>query len=274
MERPNIYKYLHYREYLKDMYHYLKITTGGRFSFRSFAKKAHMGSPNYLKMVIDGDRELSSTTLGKFGIALELKKHEIQFLESLVLYCKSKSSEEKEYHLAKIKKNKRFKLTKNISEDQHGLFSKWYIPAIREMVLLKGFKESPQWIARKLRAPISSHEVKQAIDILLEIGFLIRDDSGRLKQSQPMLATDSEEKSETLWNFHYKMITLSANALKLPATDRHISGMTLALTKQQFSEVKIMVQSFFAQMQDYLEEQADVPTMVCQINFQQFPVTK
>ena len=53
----NIYNFSDYRDFLKDRYRQLK-EADPVFSFRHFSKQAGFGSPNYLKLVMDGKRNL------------------------------------------------------------------------------------------------------------------------------------------------------------------------------------------------------------------------
>lgn len=70
--------------------------------------------------------------------------------------------------------------------------SKWYHAAIREMVLLDGFREDPSWIVRKLKGLVTDKEIKESIALLLSLGLVARDKFMRLKQVDRNLATDAE----------------------------------------------------------------------------------
>ena len=94
--KPNTYTYLDYRRYLKDLYKKLKETTN-HFSFRYFAKAAGLKAPNYLKLVMDGERNLSQDGIRKFCKGLKLNKGEQEFFENLVHMNQSKTDEEKNF---------------------------------------------------------------------------------------------------------------------------------------------------------------------------------
>lgn len=51
---PDVFEYLDYRAFLRDYYAERKQSRG--LSFRSFSKRAGLGSPNYLKLVMEGAR--------------------------------------------------------------------------------------------------------------------------------------------------------------------------------------------------------------------------
>ncbi len=274
MERPNIFDYIDYRDFLRDMYHFLKISTKGAFSYRVFAKKAQMGSPNYLKLVMDGQRELSNKTINRFCKALSLNKEEGNFFQELVFFCKSSSDEERQHFFNRLKKFKKFKLLQNIQVNQHDYFSKWYIPVIREMVLLKGFKGDPAWIAKHVEPPITEREAAHALEVLIKLGFLVKGDRGKLVQNEPTLATSTDEVSEQLWNYHREMLYKAQYALRQPNEERNIASMTLSVSKEQFQEIKKKVDQFYVQINDYITETPEEPEVVCVVNFQQFKVSR
>jgi hypothetical protein len=64
-------------------------------------------------------------------------------------------------------------------------YSKWYLPAIRELAASRGFRGDPAWIASHLTPPISKREARTAVDILpafpdryVEDRSLVRDADG------------------------------------------------------------------------------------------------
>ena len=59
---PEVFDYLDYRAFLRD--HYLDKKQRQGLSFRGFSKRAGLKSPNYLKLVIDGQRNLTEAMAG------------------------------------------------------------------------------------------------------------------------------------------------------------------------------------------------------------------
>ena len=59
---PNVFEYLDYRKFLRDLYlHYKKSRKG--YTFRYFADEAGFSSASFLMMVMDGQRDLSHKTV-------------------------------------------------------------------------------------------------------------------------------------------------------------------------------------------------------------------
>ena len=81
MKRPVIFDYLDYRAFLKDMFCFRKWKDK-HFSYRYFAGKSGFASPNYLKLVIDGDRNLTNGSIAKIAKGFKLKKQEREYFET------------------------------------------------------------------------------------------------------------------------------------------------------------------------------------------------
>ena len=83
---PDLFDYFDYREYLHDYYLFHKKKNSA-YSYRLFARKAKLGSPNYLKLVVDGKRRITTDrTLYQFARGLGLTRDEEKYFRELVMY--------------------------------------------------------------------------------------------------------------------------------------------------------------------------------------------
>ncbi|MCB0414587.1 MAG: TIGR02147 family protein, partial [Bdellovibrionales bacterium] len=76
---PKLQTYTDYREYLQDFYQYKKKLFKNEirgYTYAHFSAAANIKSPNYLKLIIDGKRNLSKEMIQKFSRALELNKED------------------------------------------------------------------------------------------------------------------------------------------------------------------------------------------------------
>ena len=76
---PVLQQYTNYREYLRDYYQFRRNQHRSDFraySYAMFAAAANIRSPNYLKLVIEGERNLSEVMAQKFAQAMNLNKAE------------------------------------------------------------------------------------------------------------------------------------------------------------------------------------------------------
>ena len=268
----NIYRYLNHRDYLKDLYGYLKAHKRG-FSYRFFSKQAGFRSPNYLKMVIDGQRNLSQSSIIKFAEAFKLGKEEAAFFENMVHYTQAKSLKEKNYFYQKLAASKAYIKLHKLEHESYNYFSHWHNVAVREMVNLQGFRNNPTWIACHLHPEITVKEAQEALDNLFALE-LIAKEGQQIKQSKGNLTTDANVRSMAVANFHRAMIQKANDAISQTHHDlRDISSLTIAIPADKITLVKEMVQNFRRQLHAFFEKEKD-PEVVYQMNLQLFPLSK
>ncbi|NLE02187.1 MAG: TIGR02147 family protein [Fibrobacter sp.] len=75
----NIFNYIDYREFLEDFYHEQKARNKA-FSFQFFANKAGFKSKSFIKLVIDGKKNLTEESMEKLNNVLKLSEKSFSIL--------------------------------------------------------------------------------------------------------------------------------------------------------------------------------------------------
>lgn len=266
----DVFQYLDYRAFLRDAYTNLKTRQRG-FSYRWFSKRAGLASPNFLKLVAEGQRNLTPDTTHRFAEALGLTCRETEFFEALVKFAQAETASEKNHHFEKIGSFQRRRAVRTLERHEFDYFSRWYHVAIRELVACRDFREDPEWIARRLIPNITPAQASQSLELLLALGFIERKGK-RLVQKEPLLTTGPEVRSLAAGNFHRQMMERAAASIEaVPREKREISGVTLALTPELFAVFKEKIHRLRAELLE-LSASAVNPTAVVQFNFQIFPL--
>lgn len=268
---PAILNYSDYRLFLKDLYQAKKSSRAG-YSYRRFAADLGFNPSNYIHLVITGKRNLSPEAVDKIKSKLKWTAQQKKYFINLVLHNQSESAEQKlayQNELDKILGKKR----QVINPDRYAYFSTWYIPVIREILVLKGFTSSLDWIAHKLKPRVDKPLIKEALQILARLKMIVNEGK-RWMQSEEHLTTPSEITSELIHNYHREQIKLSLMALELAPQARDISAMTMSLSKPQFEWLKQRLIDFRDEIQQELQSSTEEPTLVGQLNIQLFPVTE
>ena len=269
----NVFTYLDYRKFLKDCFDELKESRS-TFSHRSFAKSAGFRSSNYILLIMQGKRNLSSEAIIKVAKALKLKKKEAEFFENLVRFDQGKTDSEKNFYYDKISANRQYADARPLEKEQHKYYSHWYIPVIREMVLLEDFCEDPKWVAQNITPHITIQEAKDAIDLLLEIGLVERDSKGKLIQGDPHISSGDEVRGLNTANFQREMIELAARSVsEHKPKEREVVSVTFAVSKDKLPEVKRMIREFRSRLAGYLADEEDADS-VYQFNVQFFNLSR
>ena len=270
---PNVYEYDNYREFLKDYYSYRKGLKKS-FSYRYFSRMAGFQSPNVLKRVMEGERNLTKDSIKKFSKALSFDFDQAQFYKNLVGFNQAKNFGEKEKYAQKISSSKAYNKIKPKAKIQYEYWSNWYNVAIRELVEVKGFQEDPEWIANFLNPSITPEEAKNSLKHLQELGFLKRNEEGKLVQTQNHIDLADGVLSASISQFHRDMIAKARESLdRFEKTERYVSNMTFTASHRDMEEIKFMMQEFNKKLMEKIK-QCHKGTGVFQVNFQAFPLTQ
>jgi len=268
--RIDVFKYLDYRRFLEDYYH-LRKPHG--FSYRAFSLRAGVSSPNYLKLVIQGKRNLSDRMAIRFAKACGLQGESAEYFAHLVAFNQTRSSADRDKLFANLKTYRRYCSAQRL-ELAHGAYSsKWYLPAIREMAARKDFRDDPKWIASRLWPPIKPGQAASALHELLRLGLLERAEDGRVVQGTSFVSTGPETKYMHVANYHRAMMARAAESIDaVPAAQRDISSLTFCVNKRGLEEIKKRVQAFRQEVIE-LAEAEQAPHQVLQLNLQLFPLS-
>ncbi|MAV90438.1 MAG: hypothetical protein CL676_03390 [Bdellovibrionaceae bacterium] len=270
-EKPSIYEYTNFRVYLKALYDHFKSETS-HFSYRYFSQRAGFSSPNFLKLVIEGKRNLSPASTEKFIFALKMTKSEGEFFKGLVQFGQSKSPAERSRAASLLLKSKAFKSVYPLKDAELKYYAKWYYIPIRELVGTNIFKEDLNWIGKRFRPELKKSEVKEALEDLLLLGLLYRDESGNLKQSYQNISTQSEVASSLVSQYHKEMIRKASDSIdEIHRSQREISGTCISCSPLVVDKIKEMVREFRKEVMA-VAAQDQGANRVYQLNFQLFPL--
>lgn len=266
----DVFEFLDYRAFLRA--HYAERKANARFSHRAFSRRAGLRSPNYLKLVMDGERNLSAEMAERFAAACGLVGDGADYFERLVAFNQARTDEERNSCYRELKRHARFRLAHGLTLAQDLYHSRWYFPAIRELVASTQFREDPEWIAARLLPPIKATEAKQALATLLELGLIERDPEGRLRRVESTVST-AALRSIHLASYHRAMMGHATTALeRLPKPQRDISAVTLCVGPEGFGRLREALRQFRAELLE-LEVSEEAPCQVVQINFQLFSLS-
>jgi len=157
--------------------------------------------------------------------------------------------------------------------EQFSFYSNWYNAAIREIIALKDAKHTPQWISRKINPPVTPQQVKVAISLLRELGFIRKDAQGRLVQDVPKLDVDPDEYIQSVKEFTRSMIELGWESIeRFDPKNREVSGLTLAMSPECYEKVKEMIRKTQDDIFDYVCKDPGSSELVCRVNMEMFPL--
>jgi uncharacterized protein (TIGR02147 family) len=156
---------------------------------------------------------------------------------------------------------------------QFRIFQEWHHSVILEMVGLKDFRPIPDQISKRLRGLITPAQVTESLQLLLELGLLVKTANG-YRQRDPLITTDDEVQDLMVKMYHLQMLKLSANMLtELPGPERDVSALTFGIKRSDFPNLKKHLQLMRKELLDFSAKAGEAEDVV-QINIQLFPLTR
>lgn len=271
-EAPDVLGYQDFRAYLRAYYAHAK-GAGRGFSFRAFSKEAGFSSPNFLKLVMDGDRNLGPDGVARFAAALRLDPTRRRYFERLVDFCQARTPEERNDAFGRLRATRVWRRARRIDGDLYDYLSHWYYPAIREMAARPDFRDDPGWVGAQLVPPVRAAEAEEALRVLLRLGLLVRDADGRVGRGEPTLTTGPEVQALAARNYHVQMLERAVAAIDLVPPDRRdLGAVTVCISRQAAAGLKREVQEFRRAVLARCDAD-DRPEVVYQLNIQLFPLS-
>lgn len=270
---PSVYSYGDYRAFLRDYYSYAKRYDYG-FSFRVFSRRAGTRSSNYLRLVMDGKRNLTPGMATRFAKGCGLSGAAADFFCELVAYCQATDAQEKSRAFENLYRYRQFRSVHRLAKEQADYHSTWYVPVIRELVRRTDFRDDPKWIAEQLRPKITKQQAVRALSLLKKLELLQQDEGGKLVQTKPLVSTGSGPLGHHIFAFHHAMLERAGHALDhSPRHERDVSCLTVCISESRLDEIKDRVRAFRRELLQLAELDND-PERVVQINFQVFPLSE
>ena len=97
MDRVDIFAYDDYRAFLRAYYDLLRQSFPS-FSLRHFSEMVDVGTPNLVKFILDGKRNLTVANIHRFATAINLSPREYDYFVALVHFTQEKSDSTQNYY--------------------------------------------------------------------------------------------------------------------------------------------------------------------------------
>ncbi|MBS1983935.1 MAG: TIGR02147 family protein [Bdellovibrionales bacterium] len=267
----DVTRYTCYRKCLKDFYEYKKSLRQS-FSFRQFSARAGIKSPNYLQLVMQGERNLTDDTAPKVAKAMGLAGPARDYFLALVAKDRARSAEEKsvaEKHLyVAIKKL----VSKEIPKIQSEILGKWYHLVIRELVFLPSFQPNGAWISRALRGLVSPAEAEDSWAFLVRSGFVVHR-KGKFETADPVIDTGDAFGFHRVLQWHQQTMGMWIGLLTgLAQEERALGLLNVPVSSKRIPEIRDRMNKFREELIGLLQDEKH-PDQVIQIGTYLLPVS-
>ncbi|NLG16741.1 MAG: TIGR02147 family protein [Fibrobacter sp.] len=269
---PNIFEFQNFREYL-EAYYCQKKASSKSFSYRSLSRAAD-SAPSFVYHVIEGKRNLTKNSIMKLSKALGHTRLESDYFENLVFFNQAKTISEKTHYYNRIAEIRKPTSIKIVDKENYEYYKYWYHSVIREVVTFFDFEGDYEKLGEFLIPSITAKQARESVSLLLKLGFIRKDKSGRFVQTQKNLQTrPSLPNSFLLEKFQMEMLEIALQAYKkFTVYDRMSSSTTFSISKETFELFKLKARDFRAELAE-LARFDNSEDRVYQLTINLFPVS-
>lgn len=156
-----------------------------------------------------------------------------------------------------------------------GLYStaieEWEYFAILSLFKTEDFKESAQWISKRLN--ITSERAKHVVLDLKKLGLLSRNEEGKLERTHSRITSTLDVPSRSIRKSHEETLSLAKEKLhSVDVSERYYMSETMAIDPEKLDEAKTLIRNFKDSLATLMEEghQKDVYRLALQL----FPLSE
>lgn len=268
----SVFEFLDYRLFLKDAYQEAKRANPNH-SHRFIEGRLRLKSSGHFAQILGGRCNISPALAARLAAFHKLGKREAEYFEILVAYNQAKTHEDKNRLFARLMGFR--KARQNVvGADRHAFYRKWYYTAVREALDLKPFRGDYAALGRMLSPPIAEAQAREAVDLLLRLGFAKKTAGGGLAKSEAVITTGHPAESEDLKAFQVEILGLAREALdRFPKSQRNFSTLSVTLGEEEYRSLIEELRAFRGRVLE-MARQCAAPDRVYQCNFQFFPLAQ
>lgn len=267
---PVVFSFLDHREFLRSWYEWKKTATRG-FSYRSFASKAGFSSMSFLRDVIEGRRNISDDSVEKFVAAIGLVDDASEYFRELVRYNRETDHDKRAQQFRRLLLLQARREFSPVRQAQTKYYSDWVNIVVREAAGLDRFGGDPEKIGRALRPPVPATQVKESLQLLLEIGMLEKTKDGRFKATMPRLVPGDVDRA-VVRGAKRQMLLHALDRLDSEGNeDTHISSVTVTVSAHRLAKLAEQIRQFRLDLLADTASDEGPQEQVAQINFQLIP---
>ncbi len=269
---PDIFTFIDYRAWLGEVFDTMRQSDPS-LTHRTFSTMCGYRSSGAIALILSGKRRLTEKAARRLARTLKLDAEQAHHLNLMVAYEQAEGFDARARLMRKMKSAARFAEAWSDSLDAYEFYGEWYLPVLREMISLPDFEENPRWIAARLHQRLAPRLITQGMEQLLNLGFVERDENGKLRPKERIISTPSEVTSDVLKQHQRDMMAKASDALD--TQPRHMRDMrvaTVAISRHQADRIKGLMVQLQKDVLDVVSEEEPIE-VVYQYNTQWFALT-
>lgn len=280
---PALSAFSDYREYLRAFYNYKRKLHGRDrrpYTYAMFSAAADIKSPNYLKLIIEGQRNLSEDMISRFARALQLSKAETAEFRALVLFNQESDPQRRNQHLKELAD---LRVQAQLSEgkiDAHTWekIPNWIYWVLQAMIDQRDVEFEPAKLQSLINRPVSLNEISAAVEKVLASGEVALDPETRKpRRLRHLIESPAAVPVALVRKLQAELLYIGLESLfRDEIRERESGALTLALTDEEFEQIRFELRQFRKRIhREYAaKRETSKGDRVYQLNIQFFSVTK
>jgi len=279
---PKLSEALDYRFYLSAFYNFKRHLSKRElrpYNYAVFSAAADIKSPNYLKLIIEGKRNLSPEMAAKFSKALGHGKDQAEEFRLLVEYNQASDPAERNLQLKALTELRVKNQIQNGEIDPKAFtrvpnWVTWVLYAILDQ---QGVSFKIDDLRKTLRGKATNDEIETAVKALVHSGEVVIDDvTGQLTKVHSSNENLEDIPVSLIRKIQSQLMFLGLESLFHDGpNEREFGTLTLSLTKNEFEELKFKLRQLRKQTykDNAIKRLSSKGERVYQMNLQLFPIT-
>jgi uncharacterized protein (TIGR02147 family) len=271
-QKPDIFNYLNFREFLKDHLGYLRRKNPA-FRFQTLVEKYGFSSRSHYIDILNG-RKLTKKFSARYLQICDLSGKEADYFHALAGYDQALNDAEKMRHFHEILRLSPNLETVKLEQTAYRYFSAWYNPVMLSVLDLNRHESDHRKIAAFFKPKITAIQARQALKTLIDLQFISWDkDRNVWNIHHQFLKSTDGARAAALKSFHKEMQRIGMKTYKTDFDNQAFSTLTLSTSIKTKNEIERMVADLRQSIMEKAKADAD-PEVVTQVNFQIFSLSK
>jgi uncharacterized protein (TIGR02147 family) len=162
--------------------------------------------------------------------------------------------------------------SKHLAPDHHEFYEQWYYTALRELLQFYPFKGNYHELAALFNPPLSVHQARKAVKVLLEQGLLEQRADG-YAVVHPTITSGDSWQGMAIHRYQQATLELAQQALqRIAQPERDFSTMTMSYSAKGMERARAVLKKTREEL-SRIEQTDSNRNRVYQINMQLFPLS-
>lgn len=272
MDKPSVYQYHDLRSYLKDWWE-VRHREDSAFSKSEMSRR--LGLPNtrsYFTDVLAG-KQVTPLFAARFAEVLGLTVDEARYFRALVDFDQASTPEDREAAFDALVSLDRSP-TRRLDPREHRYYKDWWNGALRAVLDIEDHAEDWGRLAARVQPAITARQAREAIELMAELGLVVRDDRGFWKPVDRALSTGDDVRDELVLRLQSQQFDLARRAISARfEAPKEIATSTLSLSAVGFEQVRARFHQFRSEVRAAAMHDPDPADRVYVLCTALFPLT-